>query len=797
MTYQRAGRRPDIQAEAQHHRALAWYPTAVAVALIAVVTGLLLRNWLSGELPISHRREALTEMAIIWMFRQELLSGQMLSGWNPLWFSGFPWLRFLAYPVYYVLAGISAWGGLSLERLMVVFYVVVMAGSALAFFAYLRTVVADWRAALVGALIYELFPFHSHVGVETWAHAAFWVLLPLPLWAIERSRTSGLRRTHWILLAGLLLGLFPILNTEYAILAGPFVVLYILARLIGDVAAGHLRWPMALRDAFLVGAVSLGISCFVVLPGLLETSAVGIHAKHGADTTFTDALLRDYAVTPRLVGYAIVKRFHALGIAPDALPEGLPGIVRSFWSIAWYPGMVAPFVALLGLLAVRRRFSAGAALIGGLLAMVLALGPTSSINVFSHVPVLGRLSPFRFLMIAVACVSILAAHGLDLLLSGMRRRWTSRWLCWAPWALSLVVLVAVGVDFKDSALAYQTTPAYYDADSEAVYAWLDAQETPGRLWEVAAEPREEYLRTYSLSRVSRARHAGYYDNGATLHTWQQLAWTDLHTVLRLHQVRYVMVREDELDRGFLAAIDLLPQLTEIGYRLAHASGPVQVWEYEGWEDITLYTRAALDITDDFFLSFEALPDLVWRDIAMVSPDGLGANVPDEELSAHDWLLVSADMRDTPRWQNSALNDRLVTVEELETLPNATRPWACLWMERPTYSSLLLQVECDQGGVLTISESWYPHWRVYVNGQPQPTLRVNWALLGVRLEPGRHQVSFRFEQPIYVHISYAISLVTLLLLVIWWSWYIGRMLDIDMVVWTPFDEIDNLPPGDDA
>jgi hypothetical protein len=382
-------------------------------------------------------------------------------------------------------------------------------------------------------------------------------------------------------------------------------------------------------------------------------------------------------------------------------------------------------------------------------------------------------------------------------LSEIRRRWTSRWLRWAPWALSLLVLVAVGVDFKDSALAYQTTPAYYDADSEAVYAWLDAQETPGRLWEVAAEPREEYLRTYSLSRVPRPRYAGYYDNGATLHTWQQLAWTDLRTVLRLHQVRYVVVREDELDRGFLAAIDLLPQLTAIGYRLAYASGPVQVWEYAGWREVTLYSRAALDITDDFFLSFEALPALVWRDIAMVSPNGLGANVPDEELYANDWLLVSADVRDAPRWQDNVLGERLVTVEELETLPNANRVRASLWMERPAYGSLLVQAESHSGGVLTISESWYPHWRVYVNGRPQPTLRVNWALLGVRLEPGRHQVSFRFEQPAYVHISYGISLVTLLLLVIWWSWYIGRMLDIDMVVQTTFDEIDSLPPRDNA
>ena len=70
-------------------------PCAVLVGLAAF----LLRNWLGEGLPTSHRREVLTELAITWMFRQEIAQGHLLSEWNPIWFSGFPWLRFCNIPL--------------------------------------------------------------------------------------------------------------------------------------------------------------------------------------------------------------------------------------------------------------------------------------------------------------------------------------------------------------------------------------------------------------------------------------------------------------------------------------------------------------------------------------------------------------------------------------------------------------------------------------------------------------------------------------------------------------------------
>jgi hypothetical protein len=46
-------------------------------------------------------------------------------------------------------------------------------------------------------------------------------------------------------------------------------------------------------------------------------------------------------------------------------------------------------------------------------------------------------------------------------------------------------------------------------------------------------------------------------------------------------------------------------------------------------------------------------------------------------------------------------------------------------------------------LLVLNEAHHPGWRALVDGQPRPVLRVDGDFLGCVLEPGRHDVSFRF------------------------------------------------------
>ena len=277
-----------------------WAPTSrwcvlLSCALLVVLALFTLRNWLGPELPTSPRQETLPELSITWMFRQELLSGQVLSEWNPTWFSGFPWLRYLSFPLYYALAALSAWGKLPLPDVMVLYYLAVTALSGLAMFAYLRHVWRDWRPALVAAVIYQTWPYHHYAGVETWIHAAIWVWVPLVLWLIERAFGEGQPGRRWerinaLLLLGIAAGLLPVISSEYALIAGPFLALYLVARTALDLAQKKQSIARALGGWLLVGATALGVAAFFVVPGALELSYVGIYSKHGAASTFTAQL---------------------------------------------------------------------------------------------------------------------------------------------------------------------------------------------------------------------------------------------------------------------------------------------------------------------------------------------------------------------------------------------------------------------------------------------------------------------------------------------------------------------------
>jgi len=765
----------------------------LSCALLVALAFLTLRNWLGGGLPTSPRQETIPELTITWMFRQELLSGQLLSEWNPTWFSGFPWLRFLSFPLYYGLAALSAWGKLALETVMVLYYLVVAALSGLMMFAYLRHVWRDWRPALVAAVIYQTWPYHHYAGVETWIHAAIWVWVPLVLWLIERTFIEGRARDRWerinaLLLLGIALGLLPVISSEYTLIAGPSLVLYWLARTVIDsvqrrrAVGGRKVFLCALGGWFFVGLVALGVAAFFILPGALEVQYVGIHSKHGTGSTFTAELLKDYGTTPGLLWYGIAKRF---GLS--ASTEGLPGIARSFWGATWYPGLVTLGLVTVGLAAivqdVRRRgtdsfkprFVAWAALGGLVLALMFSMGPNLPLNPFTWLPVLRNLSPFRGLLLAGVWLAVLAGGGVRWILGleSLRNRVFIKNSVSSLFIVGVSILVIL--DHWPSAAAYRTTDAYFTADEMAAYAWLREQANQdGRLWDVTSQLQRSYVLTYSLSEVARSRYSGYYDNGAPLYTRHQLAATDLVTSLRLHQTRYVLVREDDSTTAEIAE-----RLLVEGYRVAYENDSVRVLEDPNVGGYArFYRQVALDVNTEVGVSLGDLPTFLANNVALVAQDSLPGG-SENEADAIRYAYVYADP--TENAQNIAqllatlASSKLITSATLESVAEAPSSIVTTHVERPDYDTIRLSVSVSTSGLLTIAESWYPHWHVWVNGVEQPVVRANEALLGVWLEPGEQRVEFRFERPWYIYLAYGLTIVTWLAIILWWTWYLGQVL----------------------
>jgi hypothetical protein len=71
----------------------------------------------------------------------------------------------------------------------------------------------------------------------------------------------------------------------------------------------------------------------------------------------------------------------------------------------------------------------------------------------------------------------------------------------------------------------------------------------------------------------------------------------------------------------------------------------------------------------------------------------------------------------------------------------------------------IRASLNGSGVLVLADSFYPGWRVYVDGEEKKILRANFFFRGVPLEAGEHLVEFRY-QPRSLAIGLIISLVTI-------------------------------------
>ena len=78
-----------------------------------------------------------------------------------------------------------------------------------------------------------------------------------------------------------------------------------------------------------------------------------------------------------------------------------------------------------------------------------------------------------------------------------------------------------------------------------------------------------------------------------------------------------------------------------------------------------------------------------------------------------------------------------------------------------------EVNSPKGGVLVLSEIFYPGWKATVDGQPADIARVNYVLRALRVAPGKHQVELSFfPQSVKTTetVAYAALFVLLLLVV---------------------------------
>jgi hypothetical protein len=80
--------------------------------------------------------------------------------------------------------------------------------------------------------------------------------------------------------------------------------------------------------------------------------------------------------------------------------------------------------------------------------------------------------------------------------------------------------------------------------------------------------------------------------------------------------------------------------------------------------------------------------------------------------------------------------------------------------------LRMRVATDHGGLLVVSENWYPGWTADIDGTPADVVRTNYTLMGVTVPPGVHYVTLRFR-PASLALGAVVSAATALVLTVAW------------------------------
>jgi N-acetylglucosaminyldiphosphoundecaprenol N-acetyl-beta-D-mannosaminyltransferase len=105
-------------------------------------------------------------------------------------------------------------------------------------------------------------------------------------------------------------------------------------------------------------------------------------------------------------------------------------------------------------------------------------------------------------------------------------------------------------------------------------------------------------------------------------------------------------------------------------------------------------------------------------------------------------------------------------------PTDPKPASTVQIQKYSAQNIIARVQTTAPGIVLLSDTWYPGWKVRVDGKPAPLLRADYVLKGAYVSAGEHTVQFYFA-PASFRIGATISIATILLALIWGLWRFFR------------------------
>ena len=631
-------------------------------------------------------------------------------------------------------------------------------GAGLGMLWLLRRRKLDWGPALFGAVSLAFGSFM----VERIRHIIFAQMMTwLPFILVGVEGYLATRRGRELVLAAAATGLALVCG---ALPLAPFVMLvlgaYVVARLGSVERAARPRTVLWLGAAAAVGALCAAAQIVLTVAHLpYSPRSLGVDYQFASSYAWPDWRYLGVLVAPDLFGGPARGQWFG---------------AYNHWEMAgWYAGALTVLLAPFGL--GRRRAELWA--LGGvaLLGIGLAFGDHAPVHrfFFHWVPLYGALRcPTRALVMDLFALPILGAEGLALLLARVRTRRAvgvaaavafavagaalaailyrdgrlpasavaARHACGhlalvvgaggallslalggvvrAPAAAALLALVSLA-DLVVVARGYvQPHPPDWAAGTErfAAVDWLLAQHPTDRFVPDWRGP----FRLHNLGMTYDIEGAGGYESFTV---WRYVNL--LYTINHGHPYPFPKLREDlaagDIRRFDTPLVDLLDVRWFIGMG-PPAPGWIPRFRPTPGAPPHAVHEPAWDPRLGVWENPHPMPRAFVVHHATVLPDDAAQARALVGLDPRADVLV--DAAPSPAPSGSGFDPaRIVTLGR---------------------KRVVVQADAPTPGVLVLSDTWYPGWRVTVDGKPAPLLRADYALRGVALPAGHHVVVFTFR-----------------------------------------------------
>ena len=638
-------------------------------------------------------------------FLADSLRAGVLPFWNPNVSMGTPYFAEMQTGVLYPPSWLLLlWDGADGIAWLLVFHLMLAAGGA---YLFARSLGLGGAAAFVSAATYAFGgSLISSLNMINFMQGLAW--LPVVLWAFERdARLPGARR--WVVAAlavalQTLAGAPDVCIMTGLIVAGRQLMLH-----------GYRHWGWLWR----VGAAYL-LALLVTAPQLIATyelytqsvRTAGLSAAEIQSYSMQFAQLWSLVAPPALRA----DDWDIFAVFPD-------GYVPLFLSL--YVGWLAMLLVACALWRVPRRTVFWLVLAG--LGVFLALGGNNPAAMWVYESIAIFRYPEKYVVLLHVALSVLAGLGAQALFDVLRARgWCPTGLPMGIGALLLAELLLVNRHIN-----LQQSPDYFELDAlpdvRALTAWNRA--APGYLYARDGDRIEtrSVRELYGRYRQQLAPHIG------TLAGLRYVQGTEGLT-LRDH----ALVSE---------LLDTLPPTDTLARRLQFFNAPYVMTSQ------ALFSRAR-----SWLPLAQRESELLWR-LPQTKPM---AYFPAAVLNRPAQAIRQAV--DDPAF----ITGRAAFTDTPDGRDQAGLRGRVLDSRRVSPNRMEMDVSVDGRGFLVWQESFYPGWRVRVDGVEAELSRANHLFMGVWLGPGSHRVVFEFV-PSGFYPGLGISLASLLLLaLVFWQ-----------------------------